>query len=129
MASDVRAHHAVVKAIALGALPPAKELPCADCPGQARLYHHESYEPSRWLDVVALCGSCHRARHRGRPALPRDPHADVPWTIRLTDAMHAELKAVAKRENRSINGTVVEAIERYLRARRGRQPKDAQDAR
>ena len=53
----------------------------------------------------------------------------IPITIRFKSHVATELKSLAREENRSINGTVVEAVERYLRARRGRQPKDAQDAR
>ena len=48
-------------------------------------------------------------------------------SIRFKPQVAAELKTLAEDENRSINGTVVEAVERYIRARRGRQPKDAQD--
>jgi len=48
---------------------------------------------------------------------------DFPITIRFKPDVAAELKVRAREENRSINGTVVEAVERYLRARRGRQPK------
>jgi hypothetical protein len=53
----------------------------------------------------------------------------VPITIRFKPHIVDELKSLADEENRSINGTVVEAVERYIRARRGRQPKDTQDAR
>ena len=53
----------------------------------------------------------------------------IPITIRFKPQLVEELKALAADENRSFNGTVVEAVERYLRARRGRQPKDAPDAR
>ena len=38
--------------------------------------------------------------------------------------MLEEVKELAKEEHRSLNGTVLEAVERYLRMRR-RQPKDA----
>lgn len=34
---------------------------CADCGKQAHNYHHEDY--SKPLDVIPLCGSCHRLRH------------------------------------------------------------------
>ena len=58
-----------------------------------------------------------------------EPRRDFPITIRFKPHIAAELKSLAREENRSINGTVVEAVERYLRTRRGRQPKDAPDAR
>jgi hypothetical protein len=45
---------------------------------------------------------------------------DWPITIRFKPHVAAELKTLAREENRSINGTVVEAVERYLRQRRGR---------
>ncbi len=44
-------------------MPPAKACVCADCGKQASHYHHESYEPEHWLDVVPLCASCHKIRH------------------------------------------------------------------
>lgn len=54
----------------------------------------------------------------------------VPITIRFKTHVMEDLRVLAEEENRSINGTVVEAVERYLRARRGRSsPKDGQDAR
>ena len=53
----------------------------------------------------------------------------VPITIRFKPQLVEEIRALADEENRSINGTVVEAVERYIRLRRGRQPKESQDAR
>lgn len=50
-------------------------------------------------------------------------------SIRFKPETAAALKALAEEEHRSINGTVLEAVERYLRSRRGRQPKDAPDGR
>lgn len=49
----------------------------------------------------------------------------VPITIRFKPQLVKEIRALADEENRSINGTVIEAVERYIRLRRGRQPKDA----
>ena len=46
----------------------------------------------------------------------------VPITIRFKAQLIEEIRALADEENRSINGTVVEAVERYIRLRRGRQP-------
>jgi hypothetical protein len=45
-------------------------------------------------------------------------------TIRFKPEVAEQLRVLARQENRSINGTVVEAVERYLRARRGHQPKE-----
>lgn len=50
-------------------------------------------------------------------------------SIRFKPETANELKTLAEEEHRSINGTVLEAVERYIRLRRGRQPKDAPDAR
>ena len=47
-----------------GILQPAKDRKCADCCGQARVYHHENgYDKQYQLDVVALCDKCHAIRH------------------------------------------------------------------
>lgn len=53
----------------------------------------------------------------------------VPITIRFKAQLIEEIRALADEENRSINGTVVEAVERYIRLRRGRQPKESQNGR
>lgn len=49
-------------------------------------------------------------------------------SIRFRPQDAAALKVIAERENRSINGTVVEAVQRYIRSRPERQPKEAPDA-
>ena len=49
---------------------------------------------------------------------------DFPITIRFKPRVVEELRALAREENRSLNGTVVEAVERYLRQRRSRPSKD-----
>ncbi len=48
--------------------------------------------------------------------------------VRFTPELYDEVKDLAREEHRSLNGTVLEAVERYLRSRRGRQSKHAQDA-
>lgn len=48
-------------------------------------------------------------------------------SIRFKPETAAELKALAEEEHRSINGTVLEAVERYIRSRRGRQARDTGD--
>ena len=50
-------------------------------------------------------------------------------SIRFRPETANELKALAEEEHRSINGTVLEAVERYIRLRRGRQPRSADDGR
>ena len=120
MAADSRAHVAVAQAVQVGRLPEAASLPCADCGGRADRYHHHSYAPEDWLDVTALCASCHVRRHRPpsarRLALPEDALVSV--SIRFKEELLDQVREVAEEENRSINGTVVEAVERYLRTRR-----------
>lgn len=53
----------------------------------------------------------------------------MPITIRFKPELVEELRQLADQEHRSINGTVVEAVERYIRDRRARRPKDAPDGR
>ena len=48
-------------------------------------------------------------------------------SIRFSPELLDEVRELAREEHRSVNGTVLEAIERYLRSRRGRQPKDASE--
>lgn len=61
-----RAIKAVHSAVTVGQLVRPETLPCRDCEKSAREYHHRSYEPEYWLDVVPLCGVCHKARHKAR---------------------------------------------------------------
>jgi len=42
----------------------------------------------------------------------------VAITIRFKPHLVDELRVLAEEENRSINGTVIEAVERYVRQRR-----------
>ena len=58
-----QAKQAVASAVKRGAMPKASTLACRDCGGNAKEYHHESYTPDKWYDVVALCVPCHRRRH------------------------------------------------------------------
>ena len=58
--------------------------------------------------------------------MPRVAQPFVHISVRFKPETATELKSLAREENRSINGTVQEAVDRYIRARRGRQPKDAQ---
>ena len=58
------ARAAVGYALKAGRLAPASACECNDCRAPAVELHHESYEPEHWLDVVPLCVSCHKKRHR-----------------------------------------------------------------
>ena len=75
------AHSAVSKAIREGVL--AGEPACCTVCGKAGsrrektpdmlgtpswnvVYHHHSYDPAFWLDVVAVCRSCHNRIHLGQ---------------------------------------------------------------
>jgi hypothetical protein len=50
--------------------------------------------------------------------MPKDDETVI--SIRFPNPLAAALKGLAKDEHRSVNGTVLEAVERYLRTRRGR---------
>jgi hypothetical protein len=49
-------------------------------------------------------------------------------SIRFTPELLDEVRDLAREEHRSVNGTVLEAVERYIRQRR-RQPREGQDGR
>ena len=61
----VKAHNAVNRAVATGKLSAPEANLCAHCGGDATEYHHHSYEREHWLDVMALCHSCHMMIHVG----------------------------------------------------------------
>ena len=59
-----QATNAVRVAIARGELPRPGDAQCADCGRAAQQYHHHlGYDQPHWLDVIALCRSCHQKRH------------------------------------------------------------------
>lgn len=66
--NKAKARNAVDKAVLAGRL--VKPDTCADCrtAGLPLDGHHESYDPSRWLDVVWLCRRCHLRLHADRRA-------------------------------------------------------------
>ena len=51
---------AVSNAIRLGNIPKASDCICQTCPNQAKEYHHNSYSPEHFLDVIPLCMPCHK---------------------------------------------------------------------
>lgn len=79
MTNKALAHHAV--ATTLPSEPPACDI-CGAAgfrrAGNERgagqwsvVYHHHSYEPKFWLDVVPVCRSCHMKIHHGQIPEPR----------------------------------------------------------
>jgi len=59
------ARNAVEKAVREGIMPRVNTLKCQNCENQAEHYHHESYDKSRWFDVIPLCAKCHKRVHAG----------------------------------------------------------------
>jgi len=62
----VAAQEAVHTAIRRGDLAHAKTLTCVRCGDPATEYHHWSYERDRWLQVEAMCPTCHARADRER---------------------------------------------------------------
>lgn len=58
-----KAQDAVSYAIAQGRFPRASTHNCTHCGSAATEYHHWSYEPEHWLDVIPLCHNCHMKIH------------------------------------------------------------------
>lgn len=54
-----KAESAVNYAIKIGRLPRPDTLQCYYCPKQAEQYHHWSYAPEHFLDVIPVCVKCH----------------------------------------------------------------------
>ena len=63
-----KAKDAVNSAIKAGKLPPVSTDYCTRCGAQAEHYHHWSYEPQYWLDVIPVCQSCHVTIHKRMPS-------------------------------------------------------------
>lgn len=62
----VEAQYAVHAAIDRGDLPDAKTQSCVWCGNPATEYHHWSYERAKWLQVEAMCPTCHARADRKR---------------------------------------------------------------
>lgn len=58
----IQAQNAVQYAMKIGNLLCARNFQCF-CGKQAQHYHHSSYAPEHWLDVIAVCIPCHRKVH------------------------------------------------------------------
>ena len=59
----IKAANAVNHAIRAGRLPRPDSLQCS-CSKQAIQYHHPSYEPEHWLNIVPMCRVCHLKYHK-----------------------------------------------------------------
>ena len=57
------AKNAANSAVLSGKLPRPDTLKCHYCPVQAEHYHHPSYKPEHWLDVIPVCVPCHYKIH------------------------------------------------------------------
>jgi hypothetical protein len=51
----------------------------------------------------------------------KEPRKVKYYSVRFPPDVLAALRELAAEEHRSVNGTVLEAVERYIRSRRGRQ--------
>ena len=61
-----RAHHVLNRAVKKNEIKHINEMQCAHCSLPAHAYHHWSYLPMHWLDVMPLCRSCHHKVHQGK---------------------------------------------------------------
>jgi hypothetical protein len=70
-----------------------------------------------------------KQRHSGYTGCVPKRDDETAISIRFPNDLMAELRALAREETRSVNGTVIEAVKRYLRSRRGRQHQEPTDGR
>jgi len=63
--SKLLAHRAVYCEVTAGRMPGSHTLRCIkNCGKHAWVYHHHlGYAEEHWLDVIPMCGSCHRQAH------------------------------------------------------------------
>jgi len=59
-----KARQTVRQAVKEGRLPRLSSLQCSHCDKPAQDYHHPSYLPEHWLDVVPVCFDCHKTIHK-----------------------------------------------------------------
>lgn len=70
---QIKAKNKVRWAVESGKMPRANTQQCKICGGRAGAYHHWSYLPEHWCDVIPLCQHCHTSLHKGTIS-----HPDVP---------------------------------------------------
>lgn len=58
-----KAKAVVEYAVRVGKLPRVNTLQCHYCPKPAQQYHHPSYAPEHWYDVIPVCIKCHTKIH------------------------------------------------------------------
>lgn len=66
-----KAKKAIARLLRRGEILPAAEYRCGCCGKEARDFHHPSYMPSDFVNVIPLCRSCHVKLH----------HSDNPHVI------------------------------------------------
>lgn len=60
-----KAKNKVRWAVESGRMPKPTTLACRICGNRADHYHHWSYLPENWLNVIPLCKHCHGMLHKG----------------------------------------------------------------
>ena len=68
-------------------------------------------------------------RHHNAYTVPMPREDETRRTVRLPVAIDRDLVELAHDQRRSVNATVVFAVERYIRQSRARQPREGVDAR
>ena len=63
MNNKKKARSAVAIAVRNGTMEKVKHFQCSRCEAQASHWHHLSYEPDQWLEVIPLCYRCHKKLH------------------------------------------------------------------
>ncbi len=110
---------ALRKAVITGELPNIKTQICVDCGEPADDYHHHNgYEPEHWLDVIPLCRTCHRNRHRG-PRKAKSSEGEKVITLTTTQEDRLLLKAISWQHGSVGNSAMVRILIRREAARLG----------
>lgn len=79
-----RAYIAVNRAVSRGDLLPVSEQKCNQCDDRATDYHHWSYLPEHWLDVIPLCRSCHKKLHFQQKSISAQEQSEENLTLQET---------------------------------------------
>ena len=64
-AKRTRARQAIGNAVRRGKISRISTQNCAECPAQAKQYHHDDYDKP--LQVIPLCNRCHGLKHKTEP--------------------------------------------------------------
>ena len=118
MDNKKKARSAVAIAVRNGTMEKVKHFQCSHCNAHAENWHHPSYEPDQWLEVIPLCSKCHKKlhgvtmKHKRKTMKPEAFNLDAEVNDYITSVAYDQYDG-----NRSMALRFIVTEHRYLSAR------------